>query len=52
MKSHLDTVAQEHSELSKAVNEAAARVADFKKAQKTDFRKVQKFIMLRGYNTN
>jgi len=44
MKSHLNKVSQEHADLSKAVLEAANRVAEFKEAQKKDFKKVHKFI--------
>ena len=46
MKSHLHKVSQEHADLSKAVLDAATRVAEFKEAQKKDFKKVPKFIFI------
>ncbi|KAI0227721.1 Proline-serine-threonine phosphatase-interacting protein 1 [Lamellibrachia satsuma] len=39
MRAHLDKVSQEHSELSKVIAEAATRMAEFKEAQKKDFKK-------------
>lgn len=42
MRAHLDKVSQEHSELSKVIAEAATRMAEFKEAQKKDFKKVMK----------